>query len=149
MEKKYFDTISWNPLHFRKKRASEGARHEFGIELEPIIPKAGEVRLLGNRNRQCQYYFFGIEHCKFRADEDQKASYISCKPHIDATWRCLTEGKYGESILDAPEEAKPYTHAYMDCLFTPNTSQEYCQPKLLDGVRAIYRSEENTLNDNF
>ncbi len=68
---------------------------------------------------------------------------------MDAAYRCFTEEKYGASILEAPEEAKPYMRSYLDCLFTANTSQHFCQNKLIDGVRAIYRSEENTLNDNF
>ena len=49
----YYDTEHWNPLHFKKKK---GSKHEFGYELERVTPKAGEVRLLGNRNQQCNYY---------------------------------------------------------------------------------------------
>lgn len=149
MEKQYYDKKYWNPIHYRKKRPSEGATHEFGIELEGIIPKPGEVRLLGNRNNQCSYYLHGVEYCKYQAEQLEKGSYISCKPHLDATYRCYTESKYGKSILDAPEEAKPYLKSYMDCLFTPNTSGHFCQNHLIDGIRAIYRSEDNTLNDNF
>ncbi len=52
----FYDKYNPNPLHFKKKK---NATHEFGLELEPIIPSAGEVRLLGNRHRQCQYYAIG------------------------------------------------------------------------------------------
>ncbi len=54
--KKYYDLRHWDDLYFRKKRIAEGATHEFGLEVEAILPKAGEVRLLGNRNNQCLYY---------------------------------------------------------------------------------------------
>ena len=49
----FYDKLNFNALHFRKKK---GSSHEFGVELEPIVPTAGEVRLLGNRHRQCAYY---------------------------------------------------------------------------------------------
>ena len=52
----YFDSFTRNPLHWRKKK---GSSHEFGMEYEAIIPKEGEVRLLGNRQRQCKYYSIG------------------------------------------------------------------------------------------
>ena len=69
MEKQFYDKLQWNPLHFRKKRTSEGATHEFGTELEAVIPKAGEIRLLGNRNSQCLYYLQGVEYCKYQAEQ--------------------------------------------------------------------------------
>jgi hypothetical protein len=46
-EKTWYDKFSHNKLHFKKKKDS---KHEFGIEVEPVIPLANEVRLLGNRN---------------------------------------------------------------------------------------------------
>jgi hypothetical protein len=52
----YFDKFNRNPLHWKKKK---GSKHEFGIEYEAVIPKDGEVRLLGNRHRQCEYYRIG------------------------------------------------------------------------------------------
>ena len=39
-----------NPLHFKKKK---GAKHLCGVELEAIVPSEGEIRLIGNRLRQC------------------------------------------------------------------------------------------------
>ncbi len=38
----------FDPINFKKKKSSN---HEFGIEVEQIIPKDGEIRLLGNRHR--------------------------------------------------------------------------------------------------
>lgn len=43
----FYDKFNANWLHFKKKK---GSKHEFGVELEPIIPSPNEVRLLGNRN---------------------------------------------------------------------------------------------------
>ena len=54
----FYDKLenAYNPLHFKKKK---GAKHLTGVELEPIIPSESEVRLLGNRHRQCAYYQIG------------------------------------------------------------------------------------------
>ena len=43
----------YDPMMYKKKR---GAKHEVGVEIEGIIPDAAEIRLLGNRHRQCKYY---------------------------------------------------------------------------------------------
>jgi len=51
--KTFYDKFNANPLHYRRKK---GSNHEFGVELEAVIPSAGEVRLLGNRHRNCNYY---------------------------------------------------------------------------------------------
>ena len=45
---KWFDSEWYDTIEYKKKR---GAKHEFGTEIEPIIPAEGEIRLLGNRNR--------------------------------------------------------------------------------------------------
>ena len=52
----FYDKVYYNTLHFKKKK---GAAHDVGIELEGVIPSAGEIRLLGNRNQQCSYYQIG------------------------------------------------------------------------------------------
>lgn len=46
--KTFYDKNEYNPLYFKRKR---GAKHEFGVEVEGIIPDADEIRLLGNRHR--------------------------------------------------------------------------------------------------
>ena len=53
----FYDKHNPNQLHYKKKK---NATHEFGLELEPIVPAAGEVRLLGNRHKQCAYYAIGM-----------------------------------------------------------------------------------------
>ena len=51
----YYDKLEnfVDDLHFKKRK---GAKHATGVDLDMVIPAAGEVRLLGNRNRQCLYY---------------------------------------------------------------------------------------------
>lgn len=53
MPKQFYDKMVYDTLNYRKKH---GAKHEVGVEIEGIIPDAAEVRLLGNRHRQCKYY---------------------------------------------------------------------------------------------
>ena len=53
LPKQFYDKMVYDTLNFRKKA---GAKHEVGVEIEGIIPDASEVRLLGNRHRQCKYY---------------------------------------------------------------------------------------------
>jgi hypothetical protein len=48
----FYDKNVYEPLNFKKKR---GAKHEVGMKMEAIIPGAEEIRLLGNRHRQCNY----------------------------------------------------------------------------------------------
>ena len=53
MPKLFYDKMVYDSLSYRKK---SGAKHEVGVEIEGIIPEAAEIRLLGNRHRQCKYY---------------------------------------------------------------------------------------------
>ena len=53
---KFENNATGNELHFKKKK---GAKHLTGVDLDMIVPSEGEVRLLGNRHRQCQYYSIG------------------------------------------------------------------------------------------
>ena len=54
----FYDNLSsaYDELHFKKKK---GAKHLTGVDIEGVIPKEGEVRLLGNRNNYCSYYTIG------------------------------------------------------------------------------------------
>ena len=54
----FYDKLSdvYDDMHFKKRK---GAKHATGVDLEVVMPKEGEVRLLGNRHRQCQYYTIG------------------------------------------------------------------------------------------
>jgi hypothetical protein len=51
--KTFYDKMVYDTMVFKKKR---GAKHEVGVEIEGIIPEAAEIRLLGNRHKQCKYY---------------------------------------------------------------------------------------------
>lgn len=54
MPSTWYDKISaYNHLNYKLKK---GAKHEVGVTVEAIIPSVEEIRLLGNRHRQCQYY---------------------------------------------------------------------------------------------
>ena len=47
----FYDKIeNFNELHFKKKK---GGKHLTGVDLDMIVPPEGEVRLLGNRHKQC------------------------------------------------------------------------------------------------
>ena len=45
-----------DPINYRIRKDS---KHEFGNEYEQIIPLESEVRLLGNRHRDCRYFSIG------------------------------------------------------------------------------------------
>lgn len=56
-EKKFYDVEGLlDPINYKVKQNS---KHEFGIEYEKVLPKEGEVRLLGNRHIDCRYYSLG------------------------------------------------------------------------------------------
>ncbi len=40
------------------------AESEFSQEFTTFTPSEGEVRLIANRNRECQYYYMGIQQCR-------------------------------------------------------------------------------------
>ncbi len=140
----FYDKFNRNPLHFKKKK---GAKHEFGLEYENITPSEGEIRLLGNRAGQCQYYKIGVEFCHQEMIKNNSETFLPCKEPIDAMWRCYTEDKYGASIRDAPEEAKPYEKNFYDCLFKPASGTDMCMEDFHDMIRSVYRSDENELCD--
>ena len=82
----------YDTLEFKKKR---GAKHEVGVEIEGIIPSKEEVRLLGNRHRQCKYYQIGVDVCHTSMLLQNADNFLVCKEPIDSMWRCYTEEKYG------------------------------------------------------
>ncbi len=75
---KYYDLSIYNPLMWKKK---ENSKHEFGIDLERVIPKEGEVRLLGNKHRDCRYYTLG-----------------KCFIHLCQGLRCANKGLFKLTI---------------------------------------------------
>lgn len=54
----FYDKLSdvYDDMHYKKRK---GAQHRTGVDIEAVMPKEGEVRLLGNRHRQCSYYNIG------------------------------------------------------------------------------------------
>ena len=54
----FYDNLAdvYEELDFKKKK---GAKNLTGVEIEGVMPKEGEIRLLGNRNVQCSYYTIG------------------------------------------------------------------------------------------
>ena len=54
----FYDNLenAYDEMHFKKRK---GAKHATGVDVEAILPSEGEVRLLGNRHRQCAYYQIG------------------------------------------------------------------------------------------
>ena len=142
--KRFFDVehSNYNPLHWKPRAKS---KHEFGIDYEPIIPKEGEVRLLGNRHSQCRYYSLGLELCKQRVIQTNSDTFLSCKGVIDAMYRCYTEDKYGEEYHKSPEVAYPYAKKFFDCYMFKHNALSECMPHFEDSVRAIYRSPDNKI----
>ena len=74
----YYDKVenSENPLHFKKRK---GASHKAGVDLDMIIPSEGEIRLLGNRNRQCAYYSIGVDVCHTQMLKYKADNFLACK----------------------------------------------------------------------
>lgn len=91
-EKTFYDKFGQNPMHFKAKK---GGENEFGVDFEAIVPKADEIRLLGNRHRHCKYYQIGVEVCHTQMLQQKSDNFLACKEPIDGMWRCYTDEKYG------------------------------------------------------
>ena len=144
--KTFYDQMVYDPMMYKKKR---GAKHEVGIEIEGIIPDAAEIRLLGNRHRQCKYYQIGVDVCHTSMLIQNADNFLACKEPIDGMWRCYTEEKYGSSIRDAPDYTKKHEAQFYDCMFREATGLDVCMNKFSNMVRAIHRSGSSELNTNF
>ena len=80
---------------------------EFEGEFDTYVPKEGEVRILANRNQECEYYYAGIEDCrknqlKMAFKDKNQSTFLPCKRIVDAHYRCMTSEKYGYTLEDAP-----------------------------------------------
>ena len=143
----YYDKIdAYDSLAFKKKK---GGKHEVGLEVEGVIPSEEEIRLLGNRHRQCQYYQIGVDVCHTQMLLQNADNFLACKPVIDSMWRCYTDEKYGASIRDAPAYAKKHEQKFYDCMFREATGLDVCMKHFSGMVRSIHRSGESTLNTDF
>ena len=144
--KTYYDKMVYDTMQFRKKR---GASHEVGVEIEGIIPDAAEIRLLGNRHKQCKYYQIGVDVCHTSMLLQNADNFLACKEPIDSMWRCYTEEKYGASIRDAPAYAKKHEAKFYDCMFREGTGLDLCMSHFGNMVRSIHRSGESELNTTY
>ena len=142
----FYDKMLQDPITWKKKK---GAQHEFGIDVEKIVPEAAEIRLLGNRHRDCKYYAIGVDVCHTAMLQAGSDNFLACKKPIDGMWRCYTEDKYGQSIRDAPDYTKPYEAKFYDCLFRDASGMDICMGQFGNMIRAIHRSGESELNTNF
>ena len=57
----FYDKMVQDPINWKRKK---GAKHEFGVDVEKVTPSAEEIRLLGNRHRDCKYYQIGVDVCQ-------------------------------------------------------------------------------------
>ena len=143
MEKHEFP---FNPLHYRKKK---GGKHDFGPELEAIIPKEDEIRMLGNKNRHCKFYQIGVELCHMQMLKQNSDNFLACKEPIDGMWRCYTDEKYGPSLRDAPDYAKQHEKHFYECLFRDASGLDMCMNHFTDVIRSIHRSGDSQLETRF
>ena len=76
----YYDAVNFKPR--------KGGNNEFGTDVIKVVPAEGEVRLIGNRHRECLYYAIGLSKCKeklnLHVDATTILSYqiIDCLGHI-------------------------------------------------------------------
>ena len=142
----FYDKQLQDPINWKKKRTG---KHEFGIDVEKITPEAAEIRLLGNRHRDCKYYAIGVDVCHMTMLKAGSDNFLACKKPIDGMWRCYTEDKYGASIRDAPAYAKPYEAKFYDCMFRDASGIDLCMGQFANMIRSIHRSGESELNTDF
>ena len=147
-EQGYYDKLenAYDDLHFKKRK---GAKHSVGVDIEGIVPSESEVRLLGNKHRQCVYYHIGVDVCHTQMLKDKSDNFLACKQPIDGMWRCYTEEKYGLSIRDAPDYTKKYEKNFYECLFREGSGLDMCMNHFSNMVRAIHRSGESELNNKY
>ena len=136
----FYDNNTHDPINWKRKK---GSKHEFGVEVERITPNAEEIRLLGNRHRDCKYYQIGVDVCHMQMIKAGADNFLACKKPIDAMWRCYTEEKYGQSLRDAPQYTKHYEAKFYDCLFRDASGLDICMKHFGNMVRAIHRSGES------
>lgn len=131
------------------------ANAEFEDEYDTIVPKEGEVRVVANRNRECQYYYLGIGQCRKKmlkiagdpASEFNQLGFLPCKRLVDAHYRCLTEDKYGYTTEEIPEEAKKHYDRFMECSFKELRSMQFCRQYFDAVLRELYRQPDTKVKD--
>lgn len=120
-----------------------------------IIPKEGEIRLIANKNKECKYFFIGIDKCREKimalaadpASASQVFGFLPCKKLVDAHFKCMTDELYGETVEDAPEEIQGHADRFYDCAFKKLRDLRVCQGDFDAMVRQLYRSPDTLLKD--
>lgn len=128
---------------------------EFGDTYTAILPKEGEIRLVANRNRECGYYYTGIDHCRTKilkdaaekGEEGAKHGFLPCKQLVDAHYRCLTDDLYGQGIENAPSVAEAGRTDFMNCAFKHLEPMPFCRRYFDEVLRSIYRMPKTKLTD--
>jgi len=134
----------YDPLEFK-----EVPNAEFGKVYEGIIPSEAEVRYLGNRNRRCFYYLYGLETCKYEVLRKNGKTFLPCKDVIDALWRCYTDNEYGDTMEEAPEYVKSMQKKFYDCYFHKSLGTPVCLKYFTNMVRLIHRRPDSKLTKWF
>lgn len=143
-KEKYFDIKYYNDIEYEKRKDS---KDNFGIEIMQKVPSESEVRLLGNRHRECFYYSAGLEFCKKKVVSSMRTDYLACKNVIDAMYRCYTNDSAEQEYHKIDEVGKPYMKEFFNCLFTKNNSVENCFGHFENSIRAVYRAGKYKLID--
>ena len=131
----------YDPLEYEKLK---NGRNEFGIEVIRKVPSEGEVRLLGNRHRECLYYSIGLQQCKRAVIEYNRSSYLPCKDTLDAMFRCYTNESDSSEYHKMHASGQPYVKNFMNCFFTKKNNLENCMVHFENSIRALYRDDMKT-----
>lgn len=146
-EPKFYDDPNYyDKLIYEKVPNSDD---EFGPKMQKIVPSEGEIRLLGNRHRDCAYFSMGLDVCRKRVLATQRKSFLACKPVLDAMFRCYTNDADVTEYHQIREEAKPYMNNFTNCLFKSNSQFDDCMFHYENSIRAIYRSGNHGLIDYY
>jgi len=137
------------------KKAVEDA--EFEGTYKTIVPKEGEIRLVANRNKECGYFYVGIEKCRKDAlvgagDENSEKfgrGFLPCKRLVDAHYRCLTESLYGDTLEAAPEEVGTARNDFFQCAFKQLKPMADCRKYFDEVLRTLYRMPSSKLAGSY
>ena len=145
-EKLFYDKSNhYDPVNFKVRK---NPNNEFGADVMKIVPLEGELRLLGNRHRDCLYYAIGLSKCKEKVVATRRTNYLSCKDTLDAMFRCYTNDSDSQEYHTLYESGKPYMNKFYDCYFKKDSTLENCMVHFEDSIRSIYRNKpEHNLID--
>ena len=146
-ESKFYDSPEYyDKLYYAKIAKSND---EFGPKMMKILPKEGEIRLLGNRHKDCLYFSVGLDLCRKKVLSSERKSFLACKPIVDSMYRCYTNNAEGEEFHNIREDAKPYMNNFLNCIFKSDSNFDNCMSHFEDSIRSIYRSDKHGLIDYY